>query len=126
MVTKLGTAYVRFFGHNEKIVTGLTESDTNKHYLDLSSWVPKNTVAVIMHAVRTSGTGYLVAYPNEGIDTIRITDPDDPTRTTATPKIIAIKNQRLQYSLAIANDVFNIYLFGYFVEYPISRLKKEG
>jgi len=51
MVTKLGTAYVRFFGHNEKIVAGLTEADTNIHYLDLSSWIPENTVLVILLSI---------------------------------------------------------------------------
>jgi len=57
MVTKIGSAYVRFFGHNEKIITGLTEPDTNKHYLDLSKWIPKDTVAIIIGVNRTSGTG---------------------------------------------------------------------
>jgi len=120
MVTKLGTAYVRFFGHNEKIVTGLTEADTAKHYLDLSSWVPKNTVAVIVHMIRTSGTGWVNAYPNEGVTALPLGLGGEYCQ------IIAIKNQRLQYALTVVNDVFDVYLFGYFVEYPISRLKKEG
>jgi len=126
MVTKLGTAYVRFFGHNEKIVTGLTQADTAKHILDLSKWVPKNTVAVLLIAARTSGTGLLLGYPIEEAIAISLVDRSDPTVAWTTPVLIAIKNQRIQYSLTVANDVFDIWLFGYFVEYPIARLKKEG
>jgi len=118
MVTKLGTAYVRFFGHNEKIVEGLTEADTKKHYLDLSRFVPVNTTAIIVRAVRISGSGTFYVYPNEG--------NGSHTIDSMSPTLVAIKNQRLQYALEVANDVWNIWLFGYFVEYPISRLKKEG
>jgi len=125
MVTKLGTAYVRFFGHNQKIVTGLTEADTSIHYLDLSSWVPPNTVCVLIGAVRTSGMGMLLVYPDEG--GIGVAIDNAGLNTTGNPCIpVSIKNQRLMYKLSVANDVFNVYLWGYFVEYPISRLKKEG
>jgi len=120
MVTKIGSAYVRFFGHNEKIITGLTEPDTNKHYLDLSKWIPKDTVAIIIGVNRTSGTGRLRVFPNEGSHYLLLNPATEHTKT------VAIKNRRLQYALSIANDVFDVFLWGYFVEYPIARLKKEG
>jgi len=102
---------MNFYGHNEKIVIGLTEADTLKHYLDLSPWVPKNTVAIIMIARRASGTGRFKVYPNEGPEAII---PDN--RDSCDANIVAIKNQRLQYALTVANDVWDIYLYGYFVE----------
>jgi len=104
---------MNFYGHNEKIVAGLTEPDKAKHYLDLSSWVPKNTVAIIVGADRITGMGNLRVYPNEGVDNIKI---DDIALGTRGCVLVAIKNQRLQYDLTVENDVFDVYLWGYFVE----------
>jgi len=120
MVTKLGTAYVRLFGENKLIADDLTKADTNKYYLDLTDYVPKDTVGVIIRVWRVSGTGEFYVYPNEGPTMVSLGSNERRS------SLIPIKKRRLQYSLSVANDVFDIYLMGYFVEYPISRLKKEG
>jgi hypothetical protein len=101
---------MNFYGHNEKIVAGLTEADTLRHYLDLSAYVPKNCVAIIIYASRVTGTGNLVVFPYEGTHGLKIGSGEEFCH------VVAIKNQRLQYSLTVANDVWNIFMFGYFVE----------
>jgi len=101
---------MNFYGYNGRIATNLTEADTAKHYLDLSAYVPKNCVAIIVYASRVSGTGGLNVYPHEGTFGLKIGSGEEFCH------LIAIKNQRLQYSLTVANDVWNIFMFGYFVE----------
>jgi len=87
-------------------IADVTESDTAKHTVDISAYVPENCVAIIVQGQRISGTGSLHTYSNEGsLPTYINTVFYQPT--------IAILNQRIQYRLTVANDDFDIYMLGY-------------
>jgi len=107
---------MNFYGENKLVADNLTQPNTARHYLDLSAYIPKNTVAIIVTAVRVSGTGHFFAYPNEGSVGVTLNIRSSPGSSHAYAQVIAIKKQRLQYSLSVANDVFDINLLGYFVE----------
>jgi len=104
---------MNFYRSNMKLVAGLTATDTAKHLYDISAYVPKNTVAILLMAVRTAGTGNLRVFPDEGVIDIYI---DSAAVGTQIAQLIGIKNQRFQYALTVANDTFDVYMFGYFVE----------
>lgn len=101
---------LRFIGTNEKIAD-ITEADINKHTVDISAYVPANCVAIVISARRVSGTGNILFFPNEGAQAIT-----DATPGYLTTDVIAIVSQRLQYNLSVANDDFDLYMFGYFTE----------
>lgn len=95
-----------------KIADGLTESDTDPHFLDISAYVPRNCVAVVILVNRTTGDGYLYLYPNED------TSPLFMCSSLADCYVVALveNTQRMKYALSVANDVFDVFLVGYWVE----------
>jgi hypothetical protein len=103
-----------FVPYNGKIAD-ITESDTNKHFLDLATALSENRkiIAIILGAMRIAGTGFLYPYPNEGTANIAF---HTNSNTPLTPIIIADGTQRLQYALTVANDDFDMYCYGYIVE----------
>lgn len=119
-------AYVRtsggpkhlFVSYNGKIAD-ITHADTLTHLLTLANGAgtgaiageTRKNIALIISSYRMAGTGNLRVYPNEGAG-LRYTNSD----YSATDCVIANGTQRLQYSLSVANDDFDLYCWGYIVE----------
>lgn len=101
-----------FVPYNAKIAD-ITHADTNKHMLDLEIALTeaRKIIAILPKAARTSGSGGLVVYPNEGT-----THTGDINLYCRGWIVIADGTQRLQYSLLVANDGFDLYCYGYVVE----------
>ena len=91
-------------------IADITEPDTSKHYCDISAFVPKNCVAIVIKAQRITGTGMFNVYPIEGTTNITI--------KTGEHGLVALVegSQRFQYLLSVANDDWDIFLFAAFVE----------
>jgi len=100
---------------NELIASNLTEDDGDKHFLDLATALSeaRKIVSVKLACARVSGSGHLQVYPNEGEKFAEL-----PTWEGYWGAEVDVKDgsQRLQYALANANDVFNLYCMGYIVE----------
>jgi len=93
-------------------IADLKENDTTVHTEDLSSILPPGTQAIIIRANRVSGTGYLLVYPTSGpTSTLFVDENQTPAGAT-----IPIKNQELKWKNTVANDDWDVYLFGYFVQ----------
>jgi len=102
----------RFIPYNRKIAD-ISETDTEKHYLDLKVALgeARKIIAVILNATRVTGTGELEVYPNEGSRYARITWAGNTTTV-----IIKDGTQRLQYAQTVAGDDFDLYCLGYIIE----------
>lgn len=106
--------------YNGKIAD-ITHADTIQHFLVLANATgtgaiageTRKIVAVGLWAARIAGTGYLAAYPNEGVQALDLYSYDCWTNN-----IVIIKDgtQRLQYRLNVANDDYDLYCLGYVVE----------
>lgn len=90
-------------------IADLQENDTNPHELDLSSFVPLGTKAVIIVSERSSGTGYFMVYPNSHA-TLKWAIQASQSKTCI------IKDRVLKWENTVANDDWDIYLLGYFVQ----------
>jgi hypothetical protein len=98
-------------GYNAKIAD-ISETDTNKHTLNLATALPevRNIVAVHIKVTRIAGTGSFSLYPNEGASTISLVTGLDRRC------IIKYGTNRLQYAQTVANDDWDIYCLGYEIE----------
>jgi len=109
-----------FVPYNGKIAD-ITHADTNQHTLILANGAgtgaiageTRKIIAVQCATVRIIGTGDFDIYPNEGA-TFMVCPGFLPY--TGLWTIIAPGTQRLQYSLSIVNDDWDLYCFGYVVE----------
>jgi len=93
-------------------IADLQENDTVAHTLDISSFVPPATKAVIIQANRISGTGYFKVFPVSG-STLKYSADNVGEKGAA---IVPIKNQELKWVNSVANDDWDLILFGYFVQ----------
>ena len=93
-------------------IADLKENDTAVHDLDLSPFVPPETKAIIFHAKQISGTGRFKCFPNSGSTHFINAD----TLSVITTYVFQIKDQILKWQNTIANDDWDIILFGYFVQ----------
>jgi len=94
-------------------IADITHPDTNKHTLDLATILTetRKIIGLIIYIFRMAGTGGFIVYPAEGATGLWISNGDkSPTI------VIADGTQRLQYSLYVANDDWDIYCSGYVVE----------
>ena len=105
---KLGEIGLRYSRYDGKIAD-IKENNTNKHYLDLSDYVPEKCVAIVIVRVKMSGSGHLKCYPNEETNTV--VQLDDGRL-----EFVPITNRRMQYSQSVANDDFDVYLYGYYTQ----------
>jgi len=106
---KLKKARMRFVAFNGK-VADISHADINKHEITLAAMgLPTQIVAMIVATDRVAGTGNFDIYPNEG--TVYIRAGLNFYETV----VAAIRNERLQYSLSVANDDFDLMCFGYWV-----------
>ena len=94
-------------------IADISEADTDKHTLNLETALgeTRKIIGIIYIPVRTTGTGLLYIYPNEGAETL-------VAGSWSAAQLCLIKDgtQRLQYQQSVANDVWRIYCFGYIVE----------
>jgi len=107
---------VNFIPYNGKIAD-LQENDTAKHTCDLSAYVPSNCVAILIVAQRTGGRRYFIVFPNEGTTGITLNTQTGIDSRGFMAIGIAAGTQRFQWQNSIANDDWDVYMFGYFVKY---------
>ena len=93
-------------------IADIQEDDTSIHTLDLSAILPPATKGIIISAVRASGTGYFRVYPMSGTTFLLYADE---TKVQG-GAFIPIKNQELKWRNTVANDDWDLILFGYFVQ----------
>jgi len=100
----------QFIPKNFKLMD-IAEDNTETHTCSISAQVPPNCVAIIVNCKRDSGSGYLALWPMEGTYNVQCWG----ARDTAT---LGIKNmnQQIKYKQSVANDVFELYCLGWFVE----------
>jgi hypothetical protein len=108
-----------FVPYNEKIAD-ITHADTILHTLELANAAgtgaiageTRKIVSVEIGADRIAGNGSFRMYPNEGARILNI------NTGTAYHHIVIIANatNRLQYSLSVTNDDWDVYCVGYVVE----------
>jgi len=105
--------YHIFIPYNAKIAD-ITHADVLHHFLNLETALSetRKIVMVQIKANRMAGTGNFRVYPNEGAQTMNITNNQEMMI------VIADGTQRLDYSLSVANDDWDIYGFSYVVEIP--------
>jgi len=89
-------------------ILDLKEDDTTVHTEDLSLLVPPETKAVLIQPRLIAGAGHFRVYP--------LSDSDYVTPNVNTINIVPILNRELNWSNSIANDEWDIWLFGYFVQ----------
>jgi len=93
-------------------IANITHADTADHILDLSAFIPKETIAILVVFDRLSGIGSMLGDPNsQGVLYVLIGDGD-----TKLPLLFPIKNQELKYALSVSGDDWDLYLLGYFVQ----------
>jgi len=102
---------LKFVPYNGKIAD-ITHADTAHHYLDLETALSetRKIVFLSLQVPRIAGTGNILAYPNEGARQCQVSGDYETTVG------IAAGSQRLEYSLTVANDDFDLYCLGYVVE----------
>ena len=106
MSLKLAARLVRVPGTK---IADLQENDTDPHEEDISTILPPETQAIIIHGERISGAGSLYIFPNKHatsyvtLDFFKIVT-------------IPIKDRILKWKHSVANDDWDIFLHGYFVQ----------
>jgi len=99
----------RFVALAPNKIADLQENDTVSHILDLSPFVPPATLAVLLVADRASGTGSFRVYPKSDASA-------NWTSSLGVPTLFTIVDQELKWKNSVANDDWDIYLLGYFVQ----------
>jgi len=87
----------------------VTHPDTNAHVLDISAHVPPGCYCILIRGARQAGTGNLTAYPNS--TAAYTVDIDNQNQKCMS--VIPIVNQELKYKLSVANDQYDIEMWGY-------------
>jgi len=90
-------------------IADLQENDTAAHLLDLSSIVSQECMALILVANRISGSGAWMVYPRSHATAHYMTPNNEPV-------VITIKDQEVKWKNSAANDDWDVFLLGYFVE----------
>lgn len=90
-------------------ILDLNENDTVSHTEDLSAILPPECLAIIAACHRITGTGSFVTYPrSHATVTAYIASYDSA--------LIPITNRELKWKNTVANDDWDIFLLGYFVQ----------
>lgn len=92
-------------------IADLQENDTAAHTLDLSSILPKGTKALLIAVVRASGAGDFHVWPMSG-STYLMNIGSNQLFSSVVP----IKDRELLWQNSVANDDWDLILFGYFVQ----------
>jgi len=91
-------------------IADLQENDTVAHDLDVSPFVPPGCMTVLIKPARVSGTGTFKTWPMSDT-TISVI-----MKTGEGIYILPIKDRIISWQNSAANDEWDIYLFGYFVQ----------
>lgn len=91
-------------------IADLQENDTTRHDEDLSAFLPEGTVAILIMPARITGSGSFWAYPvsNAASKIMQC--------STQTLTLVPIKNRVLSWKNTTANDDWDIWMYGYFVQ----------
>lgn len=90
-------------------IADLQENDTVAHEEDISGFVPIETQAIIISVKRISGTGNFMVYPSShATDTVQCISFAIFT--------VPIKDAIMKWKNTVANDDWDIFLHGYFLE----------
>jgi len=109
MSLKLAARLVTLIPHK---IADLQENDTDPHDLDLSSTLPKGTKAILVRAYRISGTGYFRVRPLGSAEANFNIDEN----SIGAIALVPIKNRTLTWYNTMANDDWDLKLYGYFVQ----------
>ena len=93
-------------------IADLQENDTVAHDLDLSDIVPLKTKAILIRANRISGSGRFLTRPNGNASYQGYADDQTITAIFTIP----IRDRVLTWLNTVANDDWDLILFGYFVQ----------
>jgi len=93
-------------------IADLQENDIAAHILDVSSVVPPGTIALLLLAQRVSGTGAFYAYPKSHATELFYIS----ALQSGGPTLVPITGRELKWRNTIANDDWNLFLYGYFVQ----------
>lgn len=106
---------INFTSLNTDHILDLQENDTVKHNADLSAHIPVNCVAVLISAKRMSGTGRFEVFPNPQSGGFSFYAD---TTVSAKPVLVGIStdSQYFTWKNSIANDDWDIFLWGYVTE----------
>jgi len=102
---KLAARLVTLIPHK---ILDLQENDTTAHIADLSSILPDGVKAILIKSTRISGTGDFKQYPRSSTASITL-----PLFNLA---ICPIDNAELKWANSVANDDWDIWFYGYFVQ----------
>lgn len=93
-------------------IADLTQADGNKYFITMDEMeLPANTVMLLLNVDRTAGTGVLRLYPHE-----LLVHQDMVNGNNAPPFVFFADNGRIQYSLSVANDTFELHCRGYVIQ----------
>ena len=97
--------------YNAKIAD-ITHGDVNFHTFDLTSvGIPSNAVMVILNITRMGGAQAIDPYPYSGTQVMKqaVANRQDI--------LLPIVNGEFKYKLQLANDDFDVFCFGYFLQF---------
>jgi len=89
-------------------IADLQENDTVTHIEDLSSILPEECKAILLEPKRISGSGDFLAYSVSSTWYVKMSISNLNFHTVA--------NQELKWANSVANDDWDLYLYGYFVQ----------
>lgn len=109
-----------FVPYNAKIAD-ITHADILKHTLTLANGAgtgaiageTRTIVAIYLVQIIDAGTGFLHYYCNEGVDYITTGVNGEMVPIWV---LLLARSQRVQYSLSVVNDDWDVYCVGYVVE----------
>ena len=90
-------------------IADLQENDTTAHIEDFSHILPPGTLAILIVPQRISGTGNFQIFP-------RSHGTKNWVATIDSFSLVTVKNRELKWKNTVANDDWDIYLLGYFVQ----------
>jgi len=96
-------------------ILDLQENDITVHIADLSSFIPPGTKAILIQPKLIAGAGTFRQYP--------ISSATYVTASVTIINIAPIKDRELKWSNSLANDDWDIWLYGYFVQKRTSSEK---
>jgi len=93
-------------------IADLQENDTVGHLLDLRAFVPPSTKGVILRSERQTGTGHFLIRPFGGVTGQYYINSAQAGGVT----IVPMTDQEITWANSVANDDWDLYLYGYFVQ----------
>jgi len=99
------------FVHMSTKIMDINEDDTDSHICSISATFPPNVKAIILRAVRISGSGDISFYPNSNAYSFASPSGD----------ILPLNGAEIKYIQSNGGDDFDIYCYGYFTEGEIKQ-----